>query len=126
MMYETIKLIHVASAMISITGFIVRGLWMLVDSPMLQARWVRIAPHVIDTTLLGSAIYLALTIQQYPGVNTWLSAKVIAVVLYIVLGMIALRRGKTKQIRVMAWVAALATFAYIVAVALTRSAAVLF
>lgn len=125
-MYETIKLIHVASAMISITGFIVRGLWMLVDSPMLQARWVRIAPHVIDTTLLGSAIYLALTIQQYPGVNTWLSAKVIAVVLYIVLGMIALRRGKTKQIRVMAWVAALATFAYIVAVALTRSAAVLF
>lgn len=125
-MYETIKLIHVASAMISITGFIVRGLWMLVDSPMLQARWVRIAPHVIDTTLLGSAIYLALTIQQYPGVNTWLSAKVIAVVLYIVLGMIALRRGKTKQIRVMAWVAALATFAYIAAVALTRSAAVLF
>ena len=125
-MYETIKLIHVASAMISITGFIVRGLWMLVDSPMLQARWVRIAPHVIDTTLLGSAIYLALTVQQYPGVNTWLSAKVIAVVLYIVLGMIALRRGKTKQIRVMAWVAALATVAGIAAVALTRSAAVLF
>jgi uncharacterized membrane protein SirB2 len=121
-MYETIKLVHVTSAAISISGFFVRGLWMLADSPRLRARWVRIAPHVVDTILLASAIYLAATIQQYPGVNQWLTAKVVGLVIYVVLGTIGLKRGRTKQVRVIAWLGALATFAYIVGVALTRNA----
>ncbi len=123
-MYETIKLIHVTSAAISIAGFFVRGLWMLADSPRLQERWVRIAPHVIDTILLASAIYLAVTLRQYPGVNQWLTAKIVALVLYVVLGAIGLKRGKTKAIRITAWLGALATFAYIVGVAVTRNATV--
>lgn len=125
-MYETIKLIHVTSAAISISGFFVRGLWMLADSPRLRARWVRIAPHVVDTILLASAIYLAVTIQQYPGVNPWLTAKLVALVLYVVFGSIGLKRGRTKAIRVAAWLGALATFAYIVGVAVTRNATVFF
>lgn len=143
-MYETIKLIHVTSAVISVTGFLVRGLWMLADSPIgtrrgprdrdvpfadsprLRARWVRIAPHVVDTILLASAIYLAVTIRQYPGVNSWLTAKVVALVAYVLLGTVALKRGKTRRIRLIAWLAALATFAYIVGVALTRNATVFF
>jgi uncharacterized membrane protein SirB2 len=124
--YETIKLIHVTSAAISISGFFVRGLWMLADSPRLRARWVRIAPHVVDTILLASAIYLAVTIQQYPGVNPWLTAKLVALVLYVVFGSIGLKRGRTKAIRVAAWLGALATFAYIVGVAVTRNATVFF
>jgi uncharacterized membrane protein SirB2 len=123
-MYEAIKLIHVTSAAISITGFFVRGLWMLADSPRLQERWVRIAPHVVDTILLASAIYLAVTIQQYPGVNQWLTAKIVALVFYVVLGSVGLKRGKTKAIRIAAWLGALATFAYIVGVAVTRNATV--
>jgi uncharacterized membrane protein SirB2 len=87
---------------------------------------VRIAPHVVDTVLLASAIYLAVTIQQYPGVAQWLTAKVVALVFYVVLGSIGLKRGKTKAIRVAAWLSALATFAYIVGVALTRNATVVF
>jgi uncharacterized membrane protein SirB2 len=123
-MYETIKLIHVTSAVLSLTGFFVRGLWMLADSPRLRDRWVRIAPHVVDTILLASAIYLAVTIRQYPGVNPWVTAKVVALLAYVVLGTIGLKRGRTKRIRVVAWAAALATFAYIVGVALTRNATV--
>lgn len=125
-MYETVKLIHVTSVAISISGFFVRGLWMLADSPRLRARWVRIAPHVVDTILLASAIYLAVTIQQYPGVNQWLTAKVVGLVVYVVLGSIGLKRGRNKQVRVVAWLAALATSAYIVGVALTRNVTVFF
>lgn len=101
--------------------FFVRGVWMLSDSPRLQQRWVKILPHLIDTTLLASALTLAWMSSQWPFMQPWLTAKVFGLLLYIVLGTIALKRGKTRQVRVTAWLLALATFGYIVAVALTRS-----
>jgi uncharacterized membrane protein SirB2 len=119
---HTIKLIHIACAGLSVAGFIVRGFWMLRGSPMLQHRWVRVAPHVIDTLLLLSAILLMLKLRQYPFVHDWLTAKVIALGVYIGLGMVALRHGRSKRARAMAYFAALGVFAYIVGVALTRSA----
>lgn len=115
-----LKYVHVASAALSISGYLLRGVWMLRESPQLQKKWVRIVPHVIDTVLLGSAILLAITIQQYPFVHGWLTAKVLALVLYIVVGAIGLKYGRTKTIRVGAWVGAVVIFAYIVLVALTR------
>jgi len=87
----------------------------------LQRRWVRITPHVIDTVLLASAIGLALILEQYPFVHDWLTAKVLGLIAYILLGSIALRYGPNKLIRVVAWVAALAMFGYIVSVALTHT-----
>ncbi len=89
---------------------------------MLQRRWIRIAPHLIDTLLLASALTMVFWSGQYPFVQSWLSAKVIALLLYIGLGTIALKRGKTRALRLSAFIAALAVFAYIVAVALTRQA----
>ena len=99
---------------------------MLLDSPMLQQRWVRVVPHVVDTLLLTSALVLVFWSAQYPFVQTWLTAKVLALVAYIVLGTIALKRGKSKGVRSFALLAALATFAYIVAVAQTRQAGAVF
>jgi uncharacterized membrane protein SirB2 len=95
---------------------------MLADSPLLQARFVRIAPHVVDTVLLASAVWLAWHLGQIPFVHAWITAKLLALLLYIGLGMFALRRGRTKRQRAAAFVAALASAAYIVAVALTRDA----
>ena len=118
--YLALKHLHLTTVILSFALFALRGLWMLVDSPQLQRRWVRIAPHLIDTVLLASAIGLTLILQQYPFVNDWLTAKVLALIAYILLGGIALRRGPTRAIRAAAWVAALATFGYIVSVALTR------
>jgi uncharacterized membrane protein SirB2 len=100
--------------------FLLRGFWMLRRPALLQQRWVRTAPHLIDTLLLASALMLAWWIGQYPFVNGWLTAKVLGLVAYIVLGAIALRRGRTKGIRVAAFVAASATAFYIVSVALTH------
>ena len=118
--YLVLKHLHLTAVVLSFALFTLRGLWMLADSPQLQRRWVRIVPHLIDTVLLASAIGLTLILQQYPFVNGWLTAKVLALIAYIILGSIALKRGSTKAIRALAWVAALATFGYIISVALTH------
>ncbi|MEW9899185.1 SirB2 family protein [Chitinivorax sp. PXF-14] len=121
MSYLAIKHIHMLCAGISISLFITRGIWMLTDSPMLTRRWVKIAPHINDTLLLTAAITLAVWSHQYPFVMPWLTAKVLALLAYIGLGMVALKRGRSKPVRAGAFALALLTFAYIVAVALTRS-----
>jgi len=118
-----VRALHVGSAALSIAGFAARGALMLADSPWLRARVVRVAPHVVDTILLASAVWLAWFLGQIPFVHAWLTAKVLALLAYIVLGALALRRGKTKRVRAAAFAAALAVAAYIVAVALTHDAA---
>ncbi len=115
-----LKHLHVTCAVLSISGFLVRGAWMMRESPWLQKKWVRVAPHIIDTILLGSAIVLAMQIQQYPLVHNWLTAKVLALIAYIVVGAIGLKYGRTKKIRITAWLGAIAIFLYIVLVAVTR------
>lgn len=122
MSYAAIKLVHLGCAALSFSLFFLRGVWLLNAPQRLQRRWVRILPHVIDSVLLGSAATLAVLSRQYPGVETWLSAKVVALLVYIALGMVALKRGRTRGIRLFAWLTAMAVFAYIVAVAHTRSA----
>ncbi|QIT55789.1 SirB2 family protein [Aquisalimonas sp. 2447] len=118
--YTLIKHVHQGSAILSVALFILRGIWMMAGSGMLQRAWVRIVPHVIDTVLLVSALLLAWIIAQYPFVHGWVTAKVVGLVIYIALGMIALKRGRTMGIRVVAWVAALMVFAYIMLVAVTK------
>ncbi len=119
-MFIALKTIHVASVILSITGYVIRGVWMIRESPWLQNIWVRVLPHIIDTTLLVSAILLAWQIRRYPFVDGWLTAKVLALVAYIVIGAIGLKYGRTKKIRVTAWLVAIAIFLYVVLIALTR------
>jgi len=118
--YLFAKYVHVGSVVLSIAGFIARGALMLAGSPLLQARFVRIAPHVVDTLLLASALWLAWMMRQYPFVHGWLTAKVLGLLAYIVLGSIALRRGRTSTVRTVAFAGALLAAAYVVAVALTK------
>lgn len=117
MSYFLLKHIHVTCAVISFALFFLRGIWSFNSSPIMRQRWVKIVPHAVDTLLLVSALALAFTIQQYPFVDGWLTAKFFGLVLYILLGTLALKYGKTKAVRVSAWLAALAVFAYIVLVA---------
>ena len=120
-MYPFVKQLHVACVVLSLAGFAARGLLMLADSPLLQAKFVRIAPHLVDTILLATAAWLAWMLHQYPFVHGWLTAKVLGLLAYIVLGAIALRRGRTKAVRAGAFAAALLAAAYVVGVALTRN-----
>jgi uncharacterized membrane protein SirB2 len=119
--YLTLKQVHVASVIASYTLFFVRGFWMMRAPTMLARRWVKTVPHVIDSVLLVSAIALAVVSRQYPLHAPWLTAKVVGLVIYILLGTIALKRGKSMSVRVSAWIAAQLVFFYIVLVALTRN-----
>lgn len=121
MSYLTLKAIHVSCIITSYALFVLRGIWMLHGSPLLEKRWVRIVPHVVDTLLLASAVFLAIAIRQYPFVNSgWLTAKVIGLVVYIGVGTVALKRGRTRKVRITAWIAAQLVFFYIVAVAMNH------
>lgn len=118
--YNMIKVLHVILAVISIAGFVIRGMWMIQTSPMLDNPWIRIAPHINDTLLLATAIILVILTGLYPGPTMWINAKLLALVIYIVLGTIALKRGKTKTTRIMAFMGAISVFIYIVLVALSK------
>ena len=121
MSYAALKIIHVISVIFSYLLFMLRGIWMMQNSSILQRRWVKILPHVIDTVLLASAVTLVTMIQQYPGMSTWLSTKIGGLLLYIILGMMALRFGKSRKIKIISWIAAQIVFFYIVLVALTKN-----
>ncbi|MEK7779136.1 MAG: SirB2 family protein [Pseudomonadota bacterium] len=121
MSYLLLKMLHVSSVVISYSLFFLRGIWLMQDSNNLRQRWVKVLPHVIDTILLTSAIALAVLIQQDPLNNAWLTAKVIGLLIYILLGMIAIRFGKTKKTRIAAWIGAQCVFIYIVLVALSKN-----
>jgi uncharacterized membrane protein SirB2 len=120
-LYIATHSLHMTTALLSITFFLVRGYWMLTDNGLLQHKVTRIAPHIIDTLLLASAIGLMFIVAQYPFTDSWLTVKLFALVAYIVLGTIAIKRGKTKAQRTMALVAALLVFVYIVSVAFTKN-----
>jgi uncharacterized membrane protein SirB2 len=118
--YAAWKLLHQSAVVLSITGFVARGLGSFVQASWVRHRITRIAPHMVDTLLLLSALMLAWTLRLTPGNAPWLAAKIAGLLLYIGLGMLALRPGRPLPLRIAAWLAALAVFGWIVSVALTK------
>ncbi|GAB6044034.1 SirB2 family protein [Endothiovibrio diazotrophicus] len=121
MNYLLLRDIHITCAALSGLGFLLRGWWMARDSAWLHHRVTRTLPHLNDTLLLGSAVWMASRLGQYPLVTPWLTAKLAALLGYIVLGGIALKRGRTRRLRLTALAAALLCYGYIVAAAVTRT-----
>jgi uncharacterized membrane protein SirB2 len=121
MHYLALKYLHVTAVAVTGLLFFLRGIWMMRESPLLARRWVRIVPHVNDTVLLGAGLTMAYLSGRYPFVDGWLTAKVFGLIVYIILGSLALKHGGTKRARIGFWSAALATLGYIVAVAVTKN-----
>ena len=119
--FPQILALHVGAVMISGTLFALRGAGRMAGWRVVNHAAVRYFSYLNDTVLLGAAILLTLIIHQYPFVDAWLTVKVLLLIVYIVLGTIALRRGRSARIRAWAYVAALATFGFIVGVALTQN-----
>lgn len=120
--YVHLRLLHISCASLSISLFLLRGVLQLAGVDWRRRRWLRIVPHVNDTVLLTAAIALTVMSHQYPLAQAWLSAKVIALLVYIVIGSVAFRPGVPRPQQALAFVVALATVGYIVAVAISRSA----
>jgi uncharacterized membrane protein SirB2 len=114
--YFPLRSVHMACAALSILGFVIRWIWMLRESPLLQKRVVQVVPHIVDTLLLLSAIGLVGVIGFGPNA-AWLSAKIAGLVVYVVLGVFALKRGRTKSARAVFGVLAIIVFAFIASVA---------
>ena len=118
--YLPIKHLHMTAVGLSIVLFIVRAYWSVSGSALLQRRWVRILPHVVDTVLLTCGVILAAII----GPNQpWILTKIVLLIAYIGVGTIAIKRGRTTRGKLTAAVIAVAIFAYIVGVALSKSPA---
>lgn len=123
MTYLIIKYLHMLFAGLTISGFVVRGYWMMTGSDRLQNPVTRVLPHIADTVFLSSGIAMLVMLSLNPLSQSWLVAKLSGLILYILFGTVAIRRGPSREIRIVAFVAALSVFAYVVGVALAKSPA---
>ena len=119
--YFLIKHLHMTTAIISIAFFIVRAWWSVREVALLQRRWVRILPHVNDTLLLVLGVMLTVMLSMSPHQHPWLAAKLLGLIVYIVLGTVAIKRGRTPLTRGVTAVAAIAVFFYIYGTAITKN-----
>ena len=119
--YLTVKTLHQSAVALSFAGFFVRGIGSLRGATWVRGRAARTVPHVIDSVLLLSALWLAWTLHLTPTSAPWLAAKIIGLVVYISLGVVALRPGLPRPLRAAAWIAALASFGWIVSVAISKN-----
>ncbi len=124
--YEFVKYIHVTAITLSVCGFMLRVFLKHNDSPYQAKYWFKKAPHYVDILLLASALTMVYIMGVNPFTTFWLSEKIIGLLIYILLGMVALRWGKTKNIRMLAAGMAVMVFSYIVYVAHYKTPAVVF
>ena len=120
MEYTTLLALHKLTVSLSLVLFLLRNAWRLMNSPLLGKKWVKVVPHLNDTLLLTAAIGMLVVAKLNPLEHGWLMAKIIALLAYIGLGTIAIKRGKTPLQSNLAFVGALAVFGYIVTVAVSK------
>jgi uncharacterized membrane protein SirB2 len=121
-LYMVLKQTHVTLVATSFLFFMMRFYWSLKHSNNLRRPWVKICPHIVDTLLLLSAIALVVTSRQFPLQQAWLTAKILALCCYIAFGSLAIKRAPTPRLKALFAVMAALTYAYIIAVAISKTA----
>ncbi|PXX96380.1 SirB2 family protein [Halomonas sp. LBP4] len=119
--YLPIKHLHITAATVSILFFVLRAWWSVRQAPLLQQRWVRVVPHLVDTALLALGVTLMVMLSIWPHQHPWLAAKLLALLAYIGLGTVAIKRGRTPAMRGAAALAAVAAFLYMLGAAIRHS-----
>ena len=118
--YGVLKTIHESAVTLSFAGFFARGVGMLGDATWVKHRLAKTLPHLVDTVLIVSAVWLAAILRLTPSGAPWIAAKIVGLFVYIGIGMVALRFGRTTRVRASAWILAMLVFAWIVSVAITK------
>ena len=122
MPWALVKQLHVALALLTACSFCLRGYWMLARSPHLESPWARRLPHVVDALLLLTGVSMAVGLAMSPFAHPSLAVQLAAIVAYVIIGSIALKRGRSYRQRAVALVVSLLVLAYIFAVALHHDA----
>src|SRR3546814_6710236 len=105
--YPEIRLVHITAVIVSGGLFLLRGLAVRAGAGWAMAAPLRRLTYAVDTVLLAAALTLTVIVGQYPFLDAWLPVKVLLLVVYILLGTFALRRGSTRTGRPLCFVAAL-------------------
>lgn len=116
--YPLVKHVHMGAVLASGGFFLLRGLWMMQESSLLSSKFARVVPHIIDTVLLLSAITLVVMLG---GLPLWVQVKIVALFVYIFLGVLAFRIAQGYGAKVLSFFLALAVFAFIMSVAVTKN-----
>lgn len=120
-MYLLLRHLHVTCAVLSVSGFALRGALWLAGSQLPRRTWVRRVTDANDVLLLLAAIGLVIATHQYPFQANWVTAKLIALLLYITLGIVLFRRARSTEVRVLVWVSALLVATYIFSMAMSKT-----
>ncbi len=118
--YETLKLAHISCVVISGSLFIYRYARLSLHPDQALPKALKVLPHINDTVLLSCAIGMLVLIGLNPFTTPWLLAKIVALVLYIVLGAICMRSLPGSRRQSISFVAAISVFAYILLVGLNK------
>jgi uncharacterized membrane protein SirB2 len=119
--YPQIRAVHIGAVIASGSLFLLRGAAVQLGAAWAMAAPLRYLSYSIDTVLLTAALMLSTILHQYPFVHGWLTAKVVLLIAYVVLGSVALKRGRTRAARISCWIAALLVYLFIVSIARAHS-----
>lgn len=122
MIYLVVKNLHITLAVLSLSLFLIRAVYSVRESPWLERRWVKILPHLVDTLLLICGLTLMTILQAWPHRTPWLAVKLIALLFYIGVGSLAIKRARTPRGRALFTLLSLLIFGYMVSVAITKTA----
>lgn len=115
--YLDIRLVHITAAIASGALFLLRGIALFAGVSWARATPLRIVSYTVDTVLLTAALMLMTIVQQYPFVHAWLTVKVLLLIVYISLGVVAFWTNLARPVRLAAWILALGVFSFIYSVA---------
>ncbi|RJX71608.1 hypothetical protein DZ860_09565 [Vibrio sinensis] len=122
-MYEGLKHFHLLTIALSALLLSVRYVLMMLDSPLLNKKFLKVFPHVNDTFLLLSGVGLILMTGFIPFTPAapWLTEKLTCVLAYIALGFFTLKLARNKLLRTFAFFGALGWLAMAGKVAMTKT-----
>jgi len=115
--YPQIKQFHILLALLSGAIFALRGAFALAGMRWPQALPVKWLSYTIDTCLLTAALMLLTILPWAMFANGWLLTKIVLIVVYVVLGVFAMRPGRRQRTRALCYAVALLVFATIYGIA---------
>lgn len=119
-MYAEVKLAHMIFAAGSIGLFALRGAFSVLAARPLRQRIWKVLPHIVDSLLLAMGIWLAVLLRLNPFHVTWLGVKILCVIGYIMLGVLAFRLQRPRWLRLGVFTAAILMFVFIVSIAVLQ------